>query len=89
MMQRIRSTPLKASGRHVRVAADGYTVASVNSYMNDRNAYAMLFAAAPDLFHALKTLEMVVLDVSTPSPEYEAAFPLARAAIAKAEGGDA
>lgn len=52
-MERILASPLKAGGDHVRMAGDGYHVATVSRGMNDRAEYARLFAAAPDMLAAL------------------------------------
>ncbi len=59
-LARILTTPLKATERggmsSVRVAADSFHVAIISAGMNDQAAYARLFAAAPDLFAALKAI---------------------------------
>jgi len=53
-LKRISDTPLRSDGPRIRVAGDGYLVAGVSAGMNDRDAYAKLFAAAPDMLAALK-----------------------------------
>ncbi len=101
-MGRILSTPLRV-GKHdpkkVVVADDGFILATMSWHMNDAEAYARLFAAAPDLFAALKRLAdegfletLLGLDESTREDgEDEISGPAvhaALAAIAKAEGSD-
>lgn len=59
-LDRILTTPLKATERggmsSVRVVADSFHVATISAGMNDQAAYARLFAAAPELFTALKAI---------------------------------
>ncbi|MCC8963743.1 hypothetical protein H8A95_15845 [Bradyrhizobium sp. Pear76] len=59
-LERILSTPLRAERRGgyaaVKVAADGYHVATVSPGMNDAGDYARLFAAAPAMLAALKSI---------------------------------
>ncbi len=82
--------PLRASGEFVRVAADGYAVAAINSRMTDPEAYAHAFAAAPDLLSALK--KMLERESKTYAGTEAGREHFARdnqeaiAAIAKAEG---
>ena len=59
--QRITQWPLRADERSVRGAATGYHVATISDGMNDREEYARLFAAAPNL---LATLQSFVEEVS-------------------------
>lgn len=55
--ERITGTPLatdvRGSSVRVVVAADKYTVANINAGMNDREEYARLFAASPQLLAAV------------------------------------
>ncbi|MGD0144494.1 MAG: hypothetical protein ABSC92_15180 [Rhizomicrobium sp.] len=60
-LQRITAWPLRADKRSVRGAATGYHVATISDGMNDREEYARLFAAAPNL---LATLQSFVEEVS-------------------------
>lgn len=57
-LARITTDALKPKGRHVRTAA-GYFVADVSRFMNDTEAYAVVFAAAPAM---LKTLQLIAED---------------------------
>lgn len=66
-LYRILSTPLAfdVRGDSVRivVAADKYTVANISEGMNDREEYARLFAAAPELLGVVQTLlQHIVFD---------------------------
>lgn len=74
---------LKASGTFIRVSADGYAVAAVSQQLPDPEAYARVFAAAPDLLVALKELRAVC---PLGTAKVAAALEAAGAAIAKAEG---
>ncbi len=55
-VRRIKSMRLKADGAFVRGARDSYHVATISSGMNDREDYARLFAASPDLLESLRLL---------------------------------
>jgi hypothetical protein len=73
----------------VKVAADGYHVATVSPGMNDAGDYARLFAASPDLLIALKNLRAEIEAISGYWTEGLDNFAMqADAAIAKAERGD-
>ncbi|CAN7378539.1 hypothetical protein LJR220_003368 [Bradyrhizobium sp. LjRoot220] len=81
--ERIASTPLAIEQRRwnirVVVAADKYTVATVSQGINDREEYARLFSAAPDMLAALHRITNAV-EISA------ADIAVALAAISKAEG---
>jgi hypothetical protein len=62
-LERIMGWPLKADERSVRGAATGYHVATISDGMNDRGEYARLFAAAPSLLVALRSLADEVSDL--------------------------
>lgn len=89
-LERILKTPLKAQGRNIKVAADGYAVAAVNAHMNDSDEYALVFASSAKMLSALKHLESVI------SPDHvtlighidfkAGALEVIRNAIAEAEG---
>jgi hypothetical protein len=86
---RIMQTPLAVAEREtgtarVVVAADKFTVATINIGMNDRTEYARLFAASPDLLAALRAIVWQALQGKV-LPR-DACVAQARAAIAKAEG---
>ncbi len=96
-LDRILSTPLKATGRNIQVARDGYAVAAVNAHMNDVEAYAALFAASAEMLAALKESEsdlMAYVDrLYKDGPRMAGSLGAARIrlekvrhAIAKAEG---
>lgn len=95
-MDRIMTTPLAADamGSSVRVvvAADKYTVANVSEGMNDREEYARLFAAAPELLAALES----IVDLTKPGQTVNVSqatdiicdvWTAASAALTKATGG--
>lgn len=60
MNTRITTTPLatdcRGSSVRVIVARDKYTVANVSQGMNDREEYARLFAASPEMLQMLQTM---------------------------------
>lgn len=87
-LERIAGTPLKADRGNVRVAADGYHVATVSRGMNDANEYATMFAASLDTLAALKALVDWGREHTSPSdPNSPHDLLIAGvAAIAKAEG---
>lgn len=89
-MDRIMTTPLAADamGSSVRVvvAADKYTVANVSEGMNDREEYARLFAAAPELLEALKNISECA-EAGADGANMDLWVAQAAAAIAKATGG--
>ncbi len=62
-LQHIMKWPLKADKRSVRGAATGYHVTTISDGMNDREEYARLFAAAPALLAALRSLADEVSDL--------------------------
>lgn len=85
------STDTRGSSVRVVVTADRYTVANISEGMNDREVYARLFAAAPDLLRALQTvrlmiqgqmIEAAVTDINTMRTLGE----VVGSALAKAEG---
>lgn len=99
-MKRVMSTPLavdvRGSSIRVVVAADKYTVALVSEGMNDREAYARLFALSVEMLAVLKEAdETLTADdacnidpiVGSNNP-HEHAAGLVRAVIAKAEQPD-
>jgi hypothetical protein len=90
-LERILTTPLKATERggmsSVRVASDSFHVATISAGMNDQPDYARLFAAAPDLYQAIKPLAFS--GPSNPPPDidpndWRLAVLAARAAMQKA-----
>jgi len=90
---RVEATQLKAAERggmsSVRVAADGFHVATVSAGMNDQAAYARLFAAAPNLYQAIKPLAFSSPDNPPPGVHpnhWRDAVSAAREAMAKARG---
>lgn len=99
-MKRIMSTPLAIDVRggsvRIVVAGDKYTVAQISEGMNDRKAYARLFALSVEMLAALKQAdETLTADdacnidpiVGSDNP-HEHAAGLVRAVIAKAERAD-
>jgi len=102
--ERIVAAPLAVAQRRwnirVVVAADDYTVTTISQDMNDREEYARLFAAAPELLAALKQYVATYpafksRPIGAPgSPariEQDVLIAMemaARTAIAKAEGTD-
>lgn len=57
--ERVLGTRLKVDERDprsIRVAGDGYHVASVSPHMNDPEVYARLFAAAPGLYALVEAM---------------------------------
>lgn len=90
MNERISKTPLAVEQRRwnirVVVARDKYTVATISQGMNDREEYARLFSAAPELLDALKNLRAEIEAISGYWTEGLDNFAQqADAAIAKAE----
>jgi hypothetical protein len=100
-LDRILTTPLKATERggmsSVRVAADGFHVATISAGMNDQPEYARLFAASSDLLTALIGCQKALAMMTSPqhivgsSVQHAwaaavAAETKARTAIAKAIG---
>jgi len=92
--KRIVQAPLSidARGSSVRViiAADKYTVANVSQGINDREEYARLFSAAPDMLAALQGVLPLLEKIETARlvGDEGCLWPVefVRAAIAKAEG---
>jgi len=62
-IQRIMEWPLRADQHSVRGAATGYHVTTISDGMNDREEYARLFAAAPNLLATLQSLVEEVLEL--------------------------
>lgn len=92
-LDRILATPLKATKRggmsSVRVAADSFHVATISAGMNNQAEYARLFAAAPDLYQAIKPLAFSSPDLPPKDidpNDWRGAVIAARAAMAKARG---
>lgn len=87
-LERIARTPLKADRGAIKVAADGYHVTTISFGMNDRHAYATMFAASLDTLAALKALVDWGREHTSPSdPNSPHDLLIAGvAAIAKAEG---
>ncbi len=90
-IDRILTTPLKATERggmsSVRVAADSFHVATISAGMNDQPEYCRLFAAAPDLYQAIKPLAFSSPDLPPKDidpNDWRGAVIAARAAMAKA-----
>lgn len=92
-LDRILTTPLKATERggmsSVRVAADSFHVATISAGMNDQAEYSRLFAAAPDLYQAIKPLAFSSPDIppnDVDPADWRSAVLAARAAMLKARG---
>jgi hypothetical protein len=90
-LDRILTTPLKVDVRggmsSVRVAADSFHVATISTGMNDQAEYARLFAAASDLYQAIKPLAFSSPDIPPPGvhpQHWRDAVSAARQAMAKA-----
>jgi len=62
-IQRIKEWPLRADRHSVRGAATGYHVTTISDGMNDREEYARLFAASPNLLVTLQSLVDAVLEL--------------------------
>lgn len=92
-LDRILTTPLKATKRggmsSVRVAADSFHVATISAGMNDQPEYARLFAAAPDLYQAIRPLAFASPDSPPPGVHpnvWRNAVSAALEAMTKARG---
>lgn len=59
-MLRITETPLHAQRHMIKIATDGYNVGVVSTKMNDAQAYAIIWAASPEMYQRLK---QTVLDL--------------------------
>src|SRR5579864_9209473 len=90
--RRIMTFPMKARGADVRGSRTGYYVTTVSEGMNDRDEYARLFASAPKLLVALRSLSNVVeeakhsgfLNENYDSDRLDGALTRAKTAIANA-----
>lgn len=83
---------LKADRNLVKIAADGYHVATVNTRMDDPEAYARLFATAPELVAVLKDAREAIAETLADNGFDPAGSPRLKAidaVIAKAEGTEA
>lgn len=80
---------LKAKGSNVRGEASSYFVATVSQRMDNSEAYAELFAAAPDMLAALKEAQnwlVAIVDANSIADADRDILEHVDAAIAKAEG---